>query len=103
MTHDNVIQFSDLVKEKLGGRLLATVDSGHDELGNPIITGDLGPVEVSVYTSQDDGAIVVQIDSPTLDTSEHPTLRVYLNDTTLYDTHSDEKSSADNQVGDETK
>lgn len=103
MTHSNVIQFSDLVKEKLGGKLLATVDSGHDELGNPIITGDLGPVEVSVYTSQDDGAIVVQIDSPTLDTSEHPTLRVYLNDTTLYDTHSDENSDADNQVGEETK
>lgn len=102
MTNENVIQFSDLVKEKLGGKLLATVEADHDELGNAIITADLGPVEVSVYTSQDDGALVVQIDSPTLETREHPSLRVYLNDTTLYDTHSDEESSADNETG-ETK
>jgi hypothetical protein len=27
----NVILFSDLVKEKLGGKLLASIDSGHDE------------------------------------------------------------------------
>lgn len=83
--NDNIIQFSDLMKDKLGAKLVASVDVGIDEVGNQIVTADLGPTEVSIYTSQDDGAMVVQIDSPTLSTSEHPSLRVYLNDTTLYD------------------
>lgn len=83
--NENIVQFSDLVKQKLGATLIASVDVGVDELGNQIATADLGPTEVSIYTSQDDGAMVVQIDSPTLSTREHPSLRVYLNDTTLYD------------------
>jgi hypothetical protein len=84
-TSDNVIQFSDLIQKKLGGVLIAKLDSGTDEQGNTVVTADLGPLEVSLYTSQDDGAMIVQIDSPTLEGSEQPTLRVYLNDTTLYD------------------
>lgn len=82
---DNVIQFSDLIQKKLGGVLLAKLDSGTDDLGNTVVTADLGPVEVNIYTSQDDGCMVVQIDSPTPEGSEKPTLRVYLNEQTLYD------------------
>lgn len=84
MTDDNIIVFSDRLKEKLGATHLAQIDIGNDELGNPIITGDLGPLEVSVYTSQDDGSLVVQIDHST---SETPSLRVYLNDSTIYDSN----------------
>lgn len=82
---NNIIQFSDLIQKKLGGELIATYESGVDELGKTIAAVTIGPVEVHIYTSQDDGAMVVQIDSPTLEDSEHPTLRVYLNDTSLYD------------------
>lgn len=86
---------SDVVKSKLGGSLLATIHSGTDELGNPILIGDLGPVEVSVYTSQDDGAVVVQIDSPVSIDSEHPTLRVYLNDETIYNSSNEVTEASD--------
>jgi len=90
---NNVVQFSDLVKKRLGGVLLAKLDTGTDELGNTVINADMGPLEVSIYTSQDDGAMIVQIDSPTLEDSEHPTLRVYLNDTTLYDANTESDDS----------
>jgi hypothetical protein len=89
----------NLVKEKLGGKLLATIDSGHDELSNAILTVHLGSLEVSIYTSQDDDALVVQSDCPTLGLSEHPTLRVSLNDTTLYDTNSEEESPIEAETG----
>lgn len=82
---DNVVQFSDLIKKKLGGVLVAKLDAGTDDLGNTVVTADLGPLEVNIYTSQDDGCMVVQIDSPTPEGSDKPTLRVYLNDDTLYD------------------
>ena len=94
---------SEIVTAKLGGALLATIHSGTDELGNPILIGDLGPVEVSVYTSQDDGAVVVQIDSPVSIDSEHPTLRVYLNDETIYNSSNEvtEASDSDEQTSDQ--
>lgn len=95
MSNANVIQFSDLVSKKLGGVLIAKLDTGLDDAGNTVVTADLGPLEVNLYTSQDDGCMVVQIDTPSLPEGEKPTLRVYLNDTTLYDsqTGSDDDDS----------
>jgi hypothetical protein len=73
----------DLIRRKLGGRLMASMESHHDKDGNPTLKGVLGPVEVNLYTAPD-GAIVVMIDSPTQSDSEHPSLRIHLNDDTLY-------------------
>jgi hypothetical protein len=82
----NVVHFSDHVIKKLGGKLLATADVGADDDGNPVINADMGPLEVSVYTSHNDGALVVQIDYPETITQpgEESSLRVYFNNTTLY-------------------
>lgn len=92
MSSDNVVQFSDLVKNKLGATSLAKTDVGTDEDGNTVINADMGPLEVSVYTSHHDGALVVQIDYPVApsDASEQPSLRVYFNDSTIYPETTDE-------------
>jgi len=93
----NVVQFSDHIAKKLGGKLLATADVGTDEDGNPVINADMGPLEVSVYTSHNDGALVVQIDYPEteINTGEESSLRVYFNNTTLYPETTTKESSED--------
>jgi hypothetical protein len=75
---------AEVIRRKLGGRLMASMHTSTDEHGNPVLTASLGPTEVTIYTSPDDGAMVVMIDSPTQSDSEHPTLRVHLNDDTIY-------------------
>ena len=91
-----IIQFSDHHAAKVGMSILpVSMDRGRDELGNQIGTMDIGPVELSVYTSQDDGSLVVQIDTPEFPVGEHPSLRVYLNDSTVYDS-----TTVANQKGD---
>lgn len=89
---------ADLIRRQLGGKLLASMEVHHDEDGNPTLTGILGPVEVNLYTAPD-GAIVVMIDSPTQSNSEHPTLRVHLNDETIYNA-SEESTEAPETEGD---
>ena len=86
---------AELIRRKLGGHLEASMQVSKDETGHPALLAVLGPTEVSVYTSQDDGAIVVQIDSPTLSTRDHPSLRVYLNDTSIYDSTNESDDSDD--------
>lgn len=97
----NVVQFSDLVSKKLGAKLLATTDVGEDEDGYPVINADMGPLEVSVYTSHNDGALVVQIDYPAdlTQDGEDSSLRVYFNNTTLYPETSDESSEDSSSEG----
>jgi hypothetical protein len=95
---NNVIQFSDLIqRKKLEVVPVSTVETGKDDLGNTVITADICNLEVNVYTSQDDGCMVVQIDIPSPDGSEQPTLRVYLNDTTLYDPQTESDSDSEKQ------
>lgn len=98
---NNVVQFSDRIKKELGGKLLATADVGTDEDGNPVINADMGPLEVSVYTSHNDGALVVQIDYPETITQpgEESSLRVYFNNTTLYPETTNESETDSNTNG----
>lgn len=84
--------FSDIINNSMSGRILVGSDIGIDEVGNPVVTADLGPVEVSTYISQDDGAIVIQIDCASIPSSEHHTLRVYYNDTTIHSIGEEESS-----------
>jgi hypothetical protein len=74
---------AELIRRKLGGKLQASMTTHTSPDGEVVLTTSLGPVEVNIYTAPD-GAMVVTIDSPTQSDSEHPTLRVHLNDETIY-------------------
>lgn len=81
--------FSDIVERIVESKTMATVESDVDEFGNSNITVTQGPVEVHLYTSEHDG-LVVEINYTPLTTGEDTPLRVYLNDTTMYDSNSGE-------------
>lgn len=66
--------------------MLADIQTGVDENGHPVLTGDMGPIQFNAYTSED-GSYVIQVDTPSIHMSEHPSLRIYLNDTTVYDSN----------------
>lgn len=85
--HDLI--FSDIVSHILEGKMTATVEHDTDEFGNPNVTVTQGPVELHLYTSEHDG-LVVEVNYTQPESGEDIPLRVYLNDTTLYDSNSGE-------------
>lgn len=89
----NVIQFSDIVANKAGQAVLASIDNGVDQNGHPVLIGDMGPLEFNAYTSED-GSYVIQIDVKEVNASEQVPLRIYMNDTTVYDSNKTPKQGA---------
>jgi hypothetical protein len=87
MTNDHNPVFSDIIKNVLGGKVMASAEVAENEQGQLAVMAGYAGFEVSVYTSEVDGVTVVQIDTPSDNPSEEPTLRVYLDDHTLYDSN----------------
>ena len=87
-----MIQFSDIVANKAGQAVLASIGQGSDENGHPCLIGDMGPIEFNAFTGED-GAYVISIDVNSPNTGEQPTLRINVNDTPVYDSNNTSKGA----------
>jgi hypothetical protein len=77
---------SDTVRHVIGGRLLASVNVEDKGLLGPVATSTLGPITVDLYKSTEDGSMVVEVNCPQAALMQQgDSLRVYLNDETIYD------------------